>query len=54
MENITVENLKQFLDLDTEVKFTVVNLTRLRSSYKNFENDEKFLQYMLQLFLKKI
>jgi hypothetical protein len=26
----------------------------LRSSYKNFENDEKFLQYMLQLFLKKI
>ena len=53
-ENITIENLKQFLELDNEVKFTVVNVNRLRSSYKNFENEEKFLQYMLQLLFKKI
>jgi hypothetical protein len=49
-----MEELKDFLKLDREVKFTVINLTRLRSLVKNFANEEKFLQYMLQVFDKKL
>ncbi len=53
IENISIEKLREFLDLDTQVKFSVVTVHRLRSLNKNFENDEKFLQYVLQLFSKK-
>jgi len=49
-KNIEVKQLKSFLELDKEVKFNVVNLTKIRSANKNFENDEKFVQYLLQLF----
>ena len=49
-ENVSLDELKEFLKLDTEVKFVVVNIKRLRSLTKNFENEEKFLEYMLQLF----
>jgi hypothetical protein len=45
-----MEELKDFLKLDKEVKFSVIKIYRLRSLTKNFENEEKFLQYMLQLF----
>ncbi len=51
---ISLVNIKDFLLLDDKVKFIVINVNRLRSSQNNFENDEKFLQYMLQLFFKKI
>jgi hypothetical protein len=40
--------------LDKEAKFSVTNLTRLRTLAKNFENEEKFLEYMLQLFDSKL
>ncbi len=53
-EHITLDKLKEFLKLDKEVKFTVISINRLRTSIKNFENDELFLQYMLQLFDLKI
>jgi hypothetical protein len=46
--------LKQFLELDKEVKFRVISVTRLRSETKRFTNDESFLEYMLQLFGWKI
>lgn len=49
-----LEILKNFLDLDKEVKFIVINGSRLRSPIKNFENEEKFIQYMLLLFENKI
>jgi transcription-repair coupling factor (superfamily II helicase) len=49
-----LENLKQFLELDKEVKFRVISVTRLRSETKRFTNDESFLEYMLQLFGWKI
>ncbi len=49
-ENISLEKLKEFLNLDKEVKFTIINVHKLRSSIKNFENDKSFLQYLLQLF----
>lgn len=51
---IKVEDLKKFLELDKEVKFIVASIDKLRTSTKNFENDEKFLQYMLSLFDNKI
>jgi transcription-repair coupling factor (superfamily II helicase) len=53
-ENIKLEELKNFLELDKEVKFSVVNLNKIRSNKKNFENEEKFIQYILQVFDKKI
>ena len=53
-KNIELEELKSFLKLDKEIKFNVVNINRLRSSNKNFENEKKFIQYLLQLFENKI
>lgn len=53
-KNITLDDLKNFLELDKEVKFSVVNINRLRSSNKNFENEKKFIDYLLQLFENKI
>lgn len=46
--------LKNFLKLDKEIKFNVVNLTKIRSQNKNFENEEKFVEYLLLIFEKKI
>ena len=54
IENFKIDELKEFLKLDKEVKFTVININRLRTSTKNFENEEKFLQYLLQIFDWKI
>jgi transcription-repair coupling factor (superfamily II helicase) len=53
-KNIKLEELKQFLELDKEVKFVIVNINKLRTSTKNFDNEEKFLEYMHSLFNKKI
>ncbi len=50
---IKVDDLKKFLELDKDIKFVVVNIDKLRTSIKSFENDEKFLQYMLSLFDNK-
>ena len=47
---ITIDDLKEFLKLDKEVKFSVINVSRLRSKTNNFANEEKFLQYILQVF----
>jgi hypothetical protein len=49
-----VEELKKFLELDKEVLFAVININKIRTSIKNFENDKKFLQYILNLFENKI
>jgi len=53
-DTIKVDELKSFLELDKEVLFAVVNINKIRTSIKNFENDEKFLQYILNLFENKI
>ena len=50
----TIDELKAFLDLDKEVKFVVVTTTRLRTPVKHFTNTEKFLQYLLNLFDKRV
>jgi hypothetical protein len=51
---INAQDLKLFLELDIDIKFSVVNIYKIRTLTKNFENDEKFLQYMLSLFNKKL
>lgn len=53
-KSISVEDLKQFLQLDKEVIFVVVDLYKIRTSVKNFTNDNFFLQYVLHLFEGKI
>jgi len=53
-DELSIEKLKEFLVLDKEVKFSVVDVHRLRSNKKNFENEEKFLEYVLELFFRKI
>jgi len=53
-KNIKLEELKSFLELDKEVKFVVADITKLRSATKNFDNDQKFLEYLHNLFNKKI
>lgn len=49
-ESTTLDMLKIFLNLDTQVKFQVTSVTRLRSPVKGFENDKKFLEYLLRVF----
>nr|MDD3720210.1 CarD family transcriptional regulator [Candidatus Gracilibacteria bacterium] len=53
-KDINANDLKKFLELDKEVLFNVISIDKLRTSTKNFENDEKFLQYILNLLNGKI
>lgn len=53
-KNITIDELKLFLDLDMEYKFVVINQFRLRTSIKNFTSDEKFVEYLLLIFEKRL
>ncbi len=52
-KDISLEELKNFLNKDKQVKFKVINLNRLRSSTKNFANNKNFIEYMLSLFKGK-
>lgn len=51
-ENISLDDIKKFLHLDYEVKFSVITPTRLRSLIKNFASEEKFVEYLLFIFEK--
>ena len=51
---ITLEEIKAFLFLDKEVQFQVVELSKLRSPTKGFENDEKFIKYVVAMLSKSI
>jgi len=53
-KSISLEELKSFLKLDREVLFSVVDIQRLRSPRKHFENDKKFLEYLLQMLSNKV
>ncbi|PZM85686.1 hypothetical protein DLH72_01735 [Candidatus Gracilibacteria bacterium] len=50
MEESNLEDIKEFLKLDKEVKFSFVNDKKLRSPIKNFENTENFVKYLLGIF----
>jgi len=50
MNEANIENVKEFLKLDKEVKFRFVDSKKLRTSIKNFDSVEKFVEYMLQIF----
>jgi len=53
-KSTTLEELKNFLVLDNDVKFIVITWTRLRTSTKNFENPKKFLEYLSNIFNKQV
>ncbi len=54
-ENVDeVKILKDFLEMDKEVKFKVITVGRVRSNTKNFANNKSFIEYMLSLFGWKI
>jgi transcription-repair coupling factor (superfamily II helicase) len=46
----TLENIRNFLDLDKEVKFSVITPQRLRAKVKDFKTPENFLEYLLSTF----
>lgn len=50
MEETDLEDVKNFLKLDKEVKFMFVDSKKLRTATKNFTNTEKFVKYMLEIF----
>lgn len=52
-KNINLEELKEFLDLDKELKFIVKSKNELRSLTKNFENNKNFVEYILSLLKGK-
>jgi transcription-repair coupling factor (superfamily II helicase) len=53
-KNKDLEKIKNFLELDKEVKFVIKDLNSLKTSTKNFANNEIFLNYMLDLFKKNL
>jgi hypothetical protein len=53
-ESITLDELKSFLKIDTQVKFEVNKLYRLRSPVKKFKSDEEFLKYLKTIFTTKL
>lgn len=48
-EHMKLDELKAFLKRDSEVKFQVVDISKLRSPTKVFANDKKFIEYMLRI-----
>lgn len=53
-EESSLEDIRKFLDLDKNLNFFVVTPKTLRSSIKNFDSAEKFVQYLLLIFEHKI
>ncbi len=49
-KDIELDELKEFLKRDRLVQFQVVTIQRLRAPTKVFENDIKFVQYVLDMF----
>jgi hypothetical protein len=47
---MTIEKLKSFLNLDFDTNFIVLGVNRIRSSTRNFKNDETFIDYLLRMF----
>jgi hypothetical protein len=46
----SLEDLRKFLDLDKEVKFSVITPQRLRAKTKDFKSIEDFMKYLLSCF----
>ena len=49
-KNINLDKLRKFLQLDKEVKFSVITPQRLRAKAKDFKNPENFIKYLLNIF----
>ncbi len=50
---VTLERIKEFLALDREMYFQVVNIEKLRAPVKHFTSDILFIQYLLDILQKK-
>ncbi|MDD5213317.1 MAG: CarD family transcriptional regulator [Candidatus Gracilibacteria bacterium] len=53
IEGVSLDDLKNFLKLDTKVNFTVVSLDKLRTETKRFKGDLDFLHFMLEMLEEK-
>jgi hypothetical protein len=45
--------MKKFLDFDKKWDFILKDLNTIKISIKNFENDQKFVEYLLNLWKTK-
>lgn len=48
--SMTLEDMREFLDKDTQAWFVLSSMTRVRTATKNFGSERKFLECMLNLF----
>lgn len=48
-ENFTTIELKNFLDLDKDWFFIVNDLTKIKTPARNFQSDQSFLEYLLNI-----
>ncbi len=53
-EKTSLNIVKDFLKYDKKVYFIVVNAIKLRTPIKHFTNEEKFLEYLVNLLNKKV
>lgn len=49
----TIDDVKKFLRIDTEVKFWVTTPHRLRAPSKHFKDEQVFLKYMTDIFFNQ-
>ncbi len=49
-DSLEIAELRKILDLDYNSVFSIVTPKRLRTSIKNFDSDEKLVQYLLLIF----
>lgn len=52
-EESNLEDVKEFLKLDKEIKFSFVDDKKIRSLIKNFDSVEKFVKYLIEIFKKE-
>lgn len=50
IESLNLDKLKEFLILDKEVIFSVINVSKLKAKTNKFKKDDDFLTYMISLF----
>ena len=53
INDISLEDLRNSLDKDSEVKFIVHSLQSLKSSCIKFHGDEDFLLYLYNIMIEK-
>jgi len=52
-KDISIDDLKKFLDKDSKVIFSVVSIDKIRTNTKNFKDDFSFFEYLESMFAVK-